>query len=189
MGSTHDFIVWRTLIDVFRAAVDTTHVLLQTVRQKSEHSLLLLEVEVKRVLILLALAGCAGGGPGAIGGGASALSPVRSQPEVKAPNLTCHLHDHFIKKGKLVRNGHADTRAGGKHYAFIGATVWNHLRQTTIQAYPIGGAGGSEVLTILPGHAEQEKFSPPVKGITVVMEGTGDPGPGVEVNATSCLQQ
>ena len=144
---------------------------------------------MKRVLILLALAGCAGGGPGAMGGGASALSPVTSQPEVKAPNLTCHPHDHFIKKGKLERNGHAGTRAG-THYAFIGATVWNHLRQTTIQAYPFGGAGGSEVLTILPGHAEQESFAPPVKGITVVIEGTGgDSGPGVEINATSCLQQ
>ncbi len=144
---------------------------------------------MKRVLILLALAGCAGGGPGAIGGGASALSPVTSQPEVKAPNVSCHPHDKFIKEAKLERQGRATTRAGGREDAFIGATVWNHLRETTVQAYPIGGSGGSEVLTILPGHAEQEKFSPPAKGITVVMEGTRDPGPGVEVNATSCLQQ
>ena len=145
---------------------------------------------MKRVLILLALAGCAGGGPGAIGGGASALSPVTSQPGVKgAPNVTCHPHDKFIKEAKLARQGgQADTRAG-KNYAFIGATVWNHLRETTVEAYPIGEAGGSEVLTILPGHAEQEQFSPPIKGITVVMEGARDPGPGVEVNATSCLQQ
>ncbi len=144
---------------------------------------------MKRVLILLALAGCAGGGPGAIGGGASALSPVTSQPEVKAPNLECHPHDKFIKEAKLLRQGHADTRAGSRKEAFIGVVVWNHLRENTIQAYPIGGAGGSEVITILPGHAEQESFSPPVKGITVAMEGTRDPGPGVEVNATSCSQQ
>jgi hypothetical protein len=143
---------------------------------------------MKRLLLLLAasLAACSSQG---ISSNPS-TAQVRVQTPAVSPAFPCHEHPRFVKKAKLERQGGTATvRAGQKGYAFTGVVVWNHLRTTTIQAYPIGGAEGSEVLTILPGHAEQETLSPAARGITVVMQGTNDSGPGVEVNATSCKQE
>jgi hypothetical protein len=105
------------------------------------------------------------------------------------PGITCHLHDRFFRKHRLLIRSKETTTARQQQYFFIGGTVWNHLRQVTVTAYPVGGAGGSEQFTILPGHAITQQFNPPTKGITItVPTGSRDPGPGVEVNATSCKQ-
>jgi hypothetical protein len=131
---------------------------------------------VKRLFLVVALAACSGPATSlALKGGAAPLG------------LTCHPQDTFYKKHSLIHRGQETSSAKRPNYAFIGATVWNHLRQVTVTAYPIGGAGGSEQFTILPGHAVTQQFNPPTKGVTItVPSGSHDPGPGVEINATAC---
>ena len=106
----------------------------------------------------------------------------------------CHNHRRFMKVGTLESHPNGvTTRPKIRGNFFTTMVVWNHLNVTSVEAYPVGGKGGPNDVTIppktrLPAGSGVVALSTPSKGMTVVMLGSHDTGPGVEVNDKSCPQ-